>query len=256
MSIRTIIDDVNLPFSAARFNIARSPIAAGQLDMAEMGNLPSCLDMLVKLPGGDLTLPEPYASDPVIAEAFRLAMSSEDVLAGDWRETRYVYLTVDRRQVTPGLTHRNAGWHFDGMQGARYPEKLRACHQYVASSRDVTEFVCAPIDASDLDEDRHNWFEEIGARVPADAEIIRPEPGDLVLMTAYQVHRSPRVTETGLRSFLRIDVSLKRQDRLGNTENPDLKAPWEFVRRDLPAHLAQPVRDAGWADGRKFGEEQ
>lgn len=246
--------DISAPFRAEGFNARRLPVLVGEIDLSSLDAAPSCLDMLVKLPGDALTLPPPYDADPAIREAFRLLFETEDRVLSSWRESRYLYLTVDRRFVEPGRTHRNAGWHFDGMQGARYPVKLPVCHQYVVSSRNTTEFSDAPVDATDLDEDRDNWFLAIGARVPDDAPVFRPEPGQLMLMSAYQVHRSPVAEEPGWRTFVRIDVSLKQQDRLGNTPNPALPAPWVFVERRLPEGLGVPKASSGWEGASRFGQ--
>lgn len=251
--IEQMRDDVSRPFAAEMFDRFRLPVPIASIDMGEVGALPSCLDMLVKLPGGDLTLPEPYASDPGLARIFAEMASAEDGILPAWRETRHVYLTFDRRPVEAGRTHRNAGWHFDGMQGARYPEKLPACHQYVVSSANPTEFIAAPVDATDLDEARDNWFEIVGARAAASGgEIFRPAPGEMMLMSAYQIHRSPPAETACLRTFVRIDISCKRQDRLGNTANPDLPAPWAFVPRTLPEGLRADVSDSGWSGAARF----
>lgn len=249
-------EDANAVFDPARFNLSRLPVRVAELPEGSLtGTLPCCLDMLVKLPGGPFVLPDPYAAHHGIALFMDECTRFENSLVEDWRDTHYAYLTVDSRFVRGGLSHRNGGWHFDGMQGARYPIKLQGCHQYVVSDRLTTEFTGHPTDAAGLDELRHNWFEELGAQVPEDAATFRPAPMEIMVMSTYQLHRS-RVAapdEEGWRTFLRLDLSLKQQDRLGNTMNPDLPAPFEFVPRSLPEGLAKPIRDAGWAGAQVFG---
>lgn len=249
-------DDCSGTFDPSRFTLSRMPVTVATLPEGALeGDLPCCLDMLVRLPGGEFALPEPFASHDGIAAFIRECVDFEDLLVSGWRETHYAYLTVDRRIVREGKSHRSAGWHFDGMQGARYPSKLQACHQYVVSDRLPTEFTSASTDASGLDELRHNWFEELGGQVADAAEIASPADLEIVAMSAYQLHRS-RVAgegESGWRTFLRLDFSLKQQDRLGNTPNPALPAPFAFVPRDLPEGLSRPVRDSGWEGARVFG---
>lgn len=256
MTDRDILaQDVRMPFQAGRFAIPRRPVPVATMEPGILGHgLPSCLDMLVMVPGGAVTLPEPYRSDAGVSAFMEECLRFEDGLLPGWRGTHYAYLTVDCREVKAGRTHRNAGWHFDGMQGTRYPTKLDACHQYVVSDRMPTEFTDAATDAAGLDEDAHNWFVELGRQVPEDAPILRPAPGEIVAMSAYQLHRSPVAGpgDGGWRAFLRLDFSLKMQDRKGNSINPDLPAPFPYVDRPMPGHLALPVSDAGWERGMAF----
>lgn len=73
-------------------------------------------------------------------------------------------------------------------------------------------------------------------------------------MSAYSLHRNPLVDqgESSIRSFSRLDVSCKQQDRLGNTVNPELPAAFHHVARDLALGLGRPPDDAGWS-GRNTG---
>lgn len=249
-------NDVAAAFSPGRFAVPRLPVHVAHLPRGVLGReYPCCLDMLVKLPGKTLRLPEPYASDPGIQAFFDACLTFQDTVLAGWRDTRCAYLTVDRRFVAEGSSHRNFGWHFDGMQGERYHPKLEACHQYVVADRLTTEFTAEPTDASSLDERRHNWFAALGAQVPEHAPIHRPSPLEIVAMSAYQLHRSPvaKTGESGWRTFLRLDVTLKQFDRLGNTLNPVLPAPFAFVPRDPPPGLSTSVKDSGWEGAIVFG---
>lgn len=240
-----MLADITAPFSAARFSQARLPVLIGEATGEDVP-LPSCLDMLIKLPGGEVSVPEPYRSSRLITSFLDLSLSHEDEMLPEWREQHHLYLTVDRRYVEGGKTHRNAGWHFDGMQGARYTEKLPACHQYVMSTANTTEFTSCPTDATGLDENIHDWFKELGAQVPDDAPVFRPRPREVMLMSAYQLHRSPVAQDPGWRLFVRLDVSHKQQDRLGNTVNPLLPPPWQFVERTPPEAVSRKRSSAGW----------
>lgn len=243
-----LADDVKQPFTPNRFSISRQPVFVATVQSDRIGNYPSCLDMLIKLPAAEAEIPAPYCDDLVIQSLVSSAFSFEQNLLPTWFDSHYVYLTFDQRMLCAGKTHRNAGWHFDGMQGSRYPVKLNACHQYVYSSHCPTEFSAHPTSASNLDELTHNWYEALARQIPVTAPIIRPAIDELWCMSAYQLHRSPVINqnEVDLRTFLRIDISLKQQDRLGNTHNPCLPAPWSYVPRALPEGLARPISDAGW----------
>nr|WP_250808455.1 hypothetical protein [Neorhizobium tomejilense] len=242
-------EDVSTPFARGRFGIERKPLKIGKIEVEAMASpVSSCLDMLIKLPGSDVVLPAPYRAT-FVAEVLDQALSFEDDLLSGWRDTHYVYITVDQRRLVPGKTHRNAGWHFDGMQGARYPVKLDACHQYVVASVLPTEYSKQALNAEGLDELRHNWFVELGAQVSHGSDnVITGQAGDIMLMSAYQLHRSPVAPANAdvTRTFVRIDFSLKQQDRLGNSLNPELDAPFEFFERKLPEGLKYTIDDAGW----------
>lgn len=251
----TLRQDATGTFDPGRFSMARRPLGIGSLPTGSLaGGHPCCLDMLVRLPDGEMTLPEPYRSHAGIQAFVQMCCEFEDDLVPRWRDTHYAYLTVDHRIVRSGRPHRSGGWHFDGMQGARYPVKIQACHQYVVSDRLPTEFTDAVTDASDLGELEHNWFEELGSQVNEAANVFAPHPLEIVAMSAYQLHRSriAKPEEEGWRTFLRLDFSLKQQDRLGNTINPDLPAPFEYVPRDLPEGIRRPVSDSGWESAVRF----
>ena len=252
-----IREDVQLPFCPTRFANSRLPVMVGDISSTSpFGTLPSCLDMLIHMPSIDagIVLAEPYSYDASVLSFIANAVNFEDQILPNWRETHYLYLTVDQRIVTPGGTHRNEGLHFDGMQGARHHPKLPACHQYVVSDRLPTEYSDKPVDATHLDENKHNWFKELGSQVPDDHPMYQANPFEVVLMSAYQLHRSPVAgpEDAGRRTFMRLDFSMKQQDRLGNTINPLMPAPWEFVERNLPAGLQEPEKSASWNGAKKF----
>jgi hypothetical protein len=253
-----ISEDVRIPFSPERFSLERRPEKIGAITPNLMTKpLASCLDMLIKVPRGEVMLP-PHYKESFVQDVITTALKFEDSLLPEWHDTLYVYLTVDQRVLTPGKTHRNAGWHFDGMQGNRYPVKLPACHQYVVSSQLPTEYSSQPVDASGLDENKHNWFIELGSQIKGDQQHhITAQPGDIMLMTAYQMHRSPIAPsgEAITRTFVRIDMSHKQQDRLGNTVNPLIDTPFSFHPRSLPEGLCYEVSDAGWTGGKQFSAE-
>ncbi|WP_253476791.1 hypothetical protein [Natronocella acetinitrilica] len=187
--------------------------------------------MLIKLPRGEIRLPSPYATHTAVNDLLEQILAFEQQLLGDDWEDYHLYLTVDCRSVPAGHTQRNPGWHFDGMQGVRYPKKLPICHQYVVSNSIPTEYAGAPLDAGGLDERKDNWFEVLGGMLPEDGLRELGQPYRIEAMSAYQLHRASVAEETAQRMFMRLDFSLKQQDRLGNTRNPLLAAPWVFVGR-------------------------
>jgi hypothetical protein len=63
----------------------------------------------------------------------------------------------------------------------------------------------------------------------------------------------PNAERDAWRTFVRLDVSCKQQDRLGNTLNPVLAAPFEHVPRSMPDGLGVPVSDSRWDGAKRCG---
>lgn len=252
-NLAILMNDTKGVFDVSRFLIGRSPASVSYVP--QPNHLPSCLDMLIKLPGGEVTIPEPYASDPCISAAVEKALAFDESIAPGQMDKRHLYLTVDQRSVEAGKTHRNAGWHFDGMQGTRFATKLPACRQYVVSDRLATEFYSKPLDPTGLDEAVDDFFLAFEDQIPEGSACFTPSPLEMVCMSAYQVHRSPICEEPCLRTFIRLDVSAKEQDREGNTPNPLLPAPWSYVPRPSPVRPDYEIHDSGWEGARTFHEK-
>lgn len=226
----TIKEDVSTPFSKSRFALRREPVCVERMNV--ITGLPRCLDMPVKLVNTGLHMGRDYER---LTDVVMAAIAMEDAILPSWRDTHNVYITYDCREVFAGRTHRRGGWHIDGMQGERYPEKLPVCHQYIMSDGCPTEYARGPFTAPDSYD--VNWFEELGAQVDED-DVMTGEVNSLMLMSAYQLHRSPVIREYGVRTLIRVEFSMKRFDRAGNTVNAELPYDWDCVPRDIPAFKA------------------
>ena len=247
------LDDISEIWNLARFEIQRSPIVLGmgiERKTEFCLPLPSCLDLIVKEPLDEIKIPEPYNSHPGVMDFIRICLSKEKELVPNWNEY-YAYLTIDNRKVDLGKTHRNRGWHFDGMQGSRYPVKLKPCHQYICSNTLPTEFAIQSVKASHLNEESDNFFSETGKQI-LDPNVWKSEPFQIVLMNAYHIHRGIVAQESINRMFMRLDFSLKKQNRLGNSLNPLIPNPFTYEVREMPEELKVQEDDTGWNKGKKF----
>jgi len=258
----TNLEDIVTPFDPNRFEISRKPIFVtnfyGKVDSTAILQTKSCLDLLIMYPG-NIGFFNPYRTiwgyleeesskaSIIIGKFIENCCKFESIFNPDWEKDYYIYLTVDARVVKQGKTHRNGGWHFDGMQGRRYKTKLPVCHQYIMSTALPTEFNTGPVSAFGLDENKHNWFTETGKQVKKE-NIFVADPYKIYFMTAYQIHRCAIALKNTPRLFLRLDFSLKKQDRLGNTKNPLIKNyPFRFYKRDMPKYLKYKINDTGWS---------
>lgn len=242
--------DLKQPWNPQLFNQERLPVVIGHakhpIHANDIARTESALDMLVKLPGHtQLTLPSQYAQHPVITDLLTVMHRDAQQRAHCNPDERYAYLTVDARIVKAGKTHRNRGWHFDGMQGTRYQQALDVCYQYLWASTMPTEYSSTPVNATGLDPARDNWFTHLGRQVN-DSDTTRHPAGTILLMSAYQLHRSPQAHTDTPRLLIRLDYSHKQQDRLGNSINDNLEAPFAYTPRSMPAGLSVPIDDTGW----------
>lgn len=235
MTNRKLLEsDIAQTWDPERFSFKRKPEIVSEIDHKEEFSSPqvSVLDMPIKFPSGEFRIPtENKAIHEIVDKAFRY----EQLINPLW-ERYYVYLTIDQKQVSRGESHRVHGAHFDGMQGLAYPKKLPVCHQYVIANAAPTQFFIQEFDAKNLDEKRQNWFTELEKQIVPDA-VMTAEPFTLYLMTAYSMHDSPIVKEDCLRTFCRVEFSLKEFDRDMNTRNPLLPSPWKYRPRPIPEHL-------------------
>ena len=184
-------EDISTRWAPERFAIARHPQYVGPLTHRADMTQPtvSCLDMLIKKPGGAFHIPH---ASPSIFEFAHRCLAHEQCINPNWHRY-YAYLTIDQRTVCPGLTHRREGIHFDGMQGASYRQKFPVCHSYVVSNTLPTLFYVHAFGASHLDEQYDNWYVEMGKQTLGQVTF-QPEPFDIFLMTAYQLHEAIRAS--------------------------------------------------------------
>lgn len=192
--------------------------------------------MLIKKTFGNVRVPY---SDRSLSEIIDRCLEYEKNINPNWNHY-YTYLTIDQRFVEAGFTHRREGIHFDGMQGVAYPQKMPVCHSYIVCNTLPTRFYLHKFLAIHLSEARNNWFFELEQQ--AQKEIVfYPKPFDIFLMTAYQVHEAVPAINFTTRTFVRVEFTLKKYNRIGNTVNPLMRIDWEFIDREIPVHLRNQI---------------
>ncbi|MFV1457607.1 hypothetical protein, partial [Bacillus mycoides] len=102
-------------------------------------------------------------------------------------------------------------------------------------------FYCHPFQTS-LCELTQNWFYEFD-KVKDRKKAVLAKPFEINLMTAYSVHESTATSRDVIRTFMRLEFSLKKFDRKGNSINPLFDLGWEYQEREIPKHLAQGIFD-------------
>ena len=213
------------------------PIGMVSDKQAFSSNLPSCLDMPIKLPG--TSIKNPYKNKGVIEFVQRSLQHNQKV--NPRFDQSYVYLTVDQRMVEGNKTHRRGGAHFDGMQGERYKIKLPMDQNYIVSDYNPTHLYSQPFDARGLSTKHHNWFHELEKQVDKSRTFV-PDPYVIYFVSGYHMHESPVAPETRMRTFMRISVGYKPGGLPGETPNPLLPTPRLDRDREIPGNLKKDLK--------------
>ncbi len=226
-----LIQDINQVWDPKRFSIPHRPYTVRSVPSGlVLSPKKDVLDMPIRLPYGSLCI-----SDEAVKEIVGMCFQFEKLINPEL-DNYYCYLTINQGVVRSGGTQRKPGVHFDGMQGVRYPEHFRVCHQYLVASALPTNFYVQSFDASKLEPGKHNWFAAFEAQKKEDNRYAA-RPFDLVFMTAYCPHAATVAEEPTDRTFIRVEFSLKRFDRLGNSVNPQMETGWTYEERPIPGHL-------------------
>ncbi len=229
------LSELNKPFDLARFAKVRRPLPIQELRLFT-GWLPApyvIWTMLLKMPGTDYRLP--FELD-ALGQLVQTCADIEQAVNPDIDDC-YVYITVDRSHVIRGERQRSAGAHSDGIQGPRFRPKLPADHTYVWTDMAPPRFFTHPFDFSGLSPDK-DWLDRHFAEQlnRNRSEVI--DTHTLVMADSYCVHEAMATDREGIRTFVRINVSRMRYDRLGNTLNAMFNYDgWRFVPRPAPAGL-------------------
>jgi hypothetical protein len=91
----------------------------------------------------------------------------------------------------------------------------------------------------------HHFF-AIFRALSDESRTITVNPFDIVLMNAYSVHTPTQTPEDVNRTFIRLEFSTLKFDRVGNSINPHFSSnyfpeyPFTYVPRPIPEHLFVP----------------
>ena len=184
-----------------------------------------CLNMLIKPRAQfELLIPTPMAAlRDMVTDTINLA-----IRAGVDPMDRYIYLTVDQRDLKKGETLRTPGWHSDGFQGNEVPRKQPGDYQAVWSEVPGTQYADQSFNVDGLDPSVHNIFAHLGLQVRP--ENIHTMPANILHTHGpYLVHRSPPAHQDCYRRFVRISITHVPVTSRTMTINP-------LIRYDYPVH--------------------
>jgi len=138
----------------------------------------------------------------------------------DLWDRSFVYLTAKHVFVTPDNMANRPGWHCDGF--------MTEDVNYVWSDCAPTQYC---VQKFNLTQDDTLSLKEMEEQVKTKNIITYPD-NSLVRIDEQHVHRVTDVPYTGMRTFVKISISDKKYNLLGNTKNYLMDYDWKMYSRD------------------------
>lgn len=151
---------------------------------------------------------------------------------------RYMYLTVDQRNLERGETLRTPGWHSDGFQGNEVSVKRPGDYQGVWCNTWGTEYADQTFEIDGLNPGVHNIFNHIALQI-RQKNIRTMTAGALYTHGPYLIHRSPAIPQECYRRFVRISITHIPITSQTMTTNPLVEYDYPIHTTDgkIPSHL-------------------
>lgn len=231
---KLLAEDISEVWDPRRFSLDRKPVMLGSclrrlpIGITKYNNL---RDLPIKLPGQGLRMLKVSKREACFVKRFVDTCWKLEKSINPDAKNYYAYLTLTSGAVDRGGYLIPPGLRFDGMQGPRYKQKIKVCHQYTVAMPAIVQYFITGWDATDLDEKKDDWFKAASVRVPR-----RPAhtilPGEIFASTAYQCYDILPVKSRQSCLLMKLEFSLKKHDRVGNSTNPEIPA-WT-PRKRLP----------------------
>lgn len=145
----------------------------------------------------------------------------------------YIHMTVDYKEFKSGETHRVPGWHVDGFQGCKFPEKHEIEHSYLWTSDLGTEFCVQPFFVDKIDDSKYLIFDEFGKQA-RESNIYKCLSNNVYIFDPYMVHRSPVATNDTHRLLVRLTFEYQKLLDPNDTQNPKIQftIPYKYDIRN------------------------
>lgn len=239
-----VIDTIGTCWDKSEFyKRVHTPVPIGTVKDQEnfSKEVPRCIHLPIKVPGSENKIPEEYQH---LKEVLQQIFDFESSINPGWNEL-YAYLTVDQGLVPRSNFQRVPGPHVDGIPKDREnPEKQLIDHAYLVTDAIPTLFYTQQFDMSAYDPKMHHFFAIFRALADESRTITAPLM-EILLMNAYSVHTPTQTQVDVTRTFVRLEFSTLKFDRLGNSINPHFLShpdyPFEYVARPIPSNLYVPA---------------
>jgi hypothetical protein len=246
MKNEAVIDSIGKLWDKSEFSKrVHTPVTIGTTKNKERfsnHNAPRCLHLPIKLPGSDIRIPSEYQH---FLDELQQIFNFESSINPGWNNL-YAYLTVEKGLVPRAKSQRVPGPHVDGIPRDRdNPGSQLIDHAYLITDEIPTMFYTQQFDMNAYDPKIHHFF-AIFRALSDESRTISIKLFDIVLMNAYSVHTSTQTQEDVNRTFIRLEFSTLKFDRLGNSINPHFHSnefsdyPFNYIARPIPEHLFVP----------------
>ena len=164
----------------------------------------------VKFPGSDIRLePRMNFIEPLLNAAKK-----------DIKPRHYVYVTIKNLFCTKDNPGNRPGWHSDGF--------LTDDVNYIWTDKYPTVFCEQDFD---IVEDHVVSMDQFRAQVNVSNEKVYPEKS-LLRLTDEVIHRSPDISVSSMRCFVKISISDERYNLVGNSHNYLFDYWWKLYERN------------------------
>jgi len=145
---------------------------------------------------------------------------------------KYIYITAKHIYVTPDNLGNRAGYHSDGF--------LTDDVNYIWTNKHPTIFCVQDFDISDNCE---LSMCQMNYQADKENEITYPV-NTLLKLDQGIIHRTPTITEGGMRTFVKISISSEKYNLIGNSHNYLIDYNWfMYDRNKVRNHPTKPERD-------------
>ena len=175
------------PFDKERLQFSTLPLHVGAFDIGAQNKVINILRCPIKVAGNrEIVLPKEHKW----LKEFVTFCCIYETSFNKRFEDLYAHITVERKCVNAGETQRVGGFHVDGMQGAKFPQKHEIEHSYLWSSTNGTEFCVQPFFVQHIDDSKYLLFDEL-CKQAKEENVYKCLDSNVYIFDPYMIHRSP-----------------------------------------------------------------
>jgi len=242
----------NKKFSKERFMYSTIPIHVGSYDIKfDPKTIVNVLRLPIKLNNSrEIVLP----SELEFLKDYILFCCTYETSFNDRFDDLFIHITIDYNpNIKKGTSQRVSGFHVDGFQGCKFPEKHEIEHSYLwSSSKSLnnntelsncgTEFCVQPFFISLIDDSKYLIFNEL-IKQAKEVNVIKTLDNNVYIFDPYMIHRSPVVNEDTSRLLVRITMEYQKLLDPNDTINPAIafKIPYKYDIRNRLCEYTIPL---------------
>ncbi len=217
-----IFDHMHQPWNPIFYQIPRKAILIGTVidpkDFSKEGPPEiNVNNMVVKLPGSD------KFHIPSVLMQFRNTIQhiiNYEYAINPTAKDYYAYVTIRQGWVKAGKTQSHPSIHVDGLQGAKYPEKLLPGQSYFVADGIPTRFFNQPFNFTAYSVDEYDYRTLMALQARLDLAYLIDQLYGIYLLDPYMVHQPTVAEHDTFRTFLRLQFTLKEFVKTEDMDNP------------------------------------